>query len=187
MTKKILVIFIFVMAAFSINAKATSETISVDCTAVVFRQDYNSLYSVEKSITKEIKLRKKMFNRDISKVKISEDIIIDTEYSIHFNLFGELNSRNHSSIFTVEAELRRHRGGNGKIVLGETKSEFKRLNQLKSIPNLELDLVNMKDLGYILSLENLPKSTNDNFLEAVNNGILTEGVVKNAFLKCSAL
>jgi len=191
MTKKILVIFILAVAAFSINAKASSETITVECSAKVYRQSFNSVYEVEANIIKEVKLKKRLFNNNIRKINFLDEIKIDDEYTIHFSLSGELNNRNNIADLTLEAELARHRGGNGKIVLGEIRGYFQRKNYLKSIPNINLDLVNMKDLGLILSSEGTsegsPRLSQDRFLEAVNNGILTEGVVKNAFLKCSAL
>lgn len=95
------------------------------------------------------------------------------------------------TIVKILARLQRHRGGNGKIVLGASSLQ---LNQKadKHKSSISMEIVNVQALDTLVNRKSfalaqdpiLYKST---FKNAVYYGTLTEGVVKGALLECSTL
>lgn len=180
MFKIMILIFSILASSFCL---AEDEYLTLSCETTLIKQGYFDTYKVGKHFEKELSLKSKIFNKSIKKTALTEEFKIDKEYSLSLNIkteFGKLNSTTE-----IEMTLLRHRGGNGKILLGESSGRF--LRDLDKTQTYVLEVLNTKDLSSLLNKADEFFYGNDYFLEAVNKGYFAKGVVKNAFIECSIL
>ena len=183
MFKHLLLLTVLVAASFGAKANEVSRIVNVSCSTKIFKQEINHTVEVEKKIIKNVKAKTKLFKSKIEKIKFSETIKMDNEYSIKIDYDEETNLETLLSETEVDGTLFRHRVGNGKIVLGESKTIKEDRHYFASA--VEVEIINSRDLGQILGF--VGDSKVNSFEQAVNYGLLVKGVVKSAFVKCKTL
>jgi hypothetical protein len=183
MYKHLLLLTALVVASLGARANEASRVVNISCSTKIFKQELNHTVEVEKTFIKTLKAKTKLFNNKIEKIKFSETIRMSDEYSIRIDYDEETNLETLLSETKVDGTLFRDRVGNGKIVLGESKTIKEDMHYFASA--VEVEIMNSRDLGQILGFVGYSKV--NSFEQAVNYGLLVKGVVKSAFVKCKTL
>jgi hypothetical protein len=166
MYKHLLLLTALVVASLGARANEASRVVNISCSTKIFKQELNHTVEVEKTFIKTLKAKR-----------------MSDEYSIRIDYDEETNLETLLSETKVDGTLFRDRVGNGKIVLGESKTIKEDMHYFASA--VEVEIMNSRDLGQILGFVGYSKV--NSFEQAVNYGLLVKGVVKSAFVKCKTL
>ena len=188
MYKSFLLLLALTVASFSAKAKVNndSKSANISCTTKIFKQELNHVIEIEKTFVRNIKIKRNFFNSDIETIKFSEKIQMDNEYSILIDYNEKFDLDRLYRETEVNGTLFRHRVGNGKIVLGESKTLQEDRNYV-ALSSVVVEVTNAKDLDRILRMGFIGRSKVNSFEQAVNYGLLVKGVVKSALIKCKTL
>ena len=186
MYKHLLLLISLVVASFGAKANVETKMVKISCSSKIYKQELNHTIEVEKVIVKNVKVRTNFFNSNIEMIKFSEKIQMDAEYSVRINYDERIDLETLFRETEINGTLFRHRVGNGKIVLGESKTLQENRNYV-ALSEVDVEIVNFKDLNRILALGFRGTSKANSFEQAVNYGLLVKGVVKSALIKCKTL
>jgi len=187
---KHLLLLISLVASFGAKANVETKMVKVSCSSKIYKQELNHTIEVEKVIVKNVKVKTNFYNRNIGMIQFSEKIKMDAEYSVKINYDERIDLETFFRETEINGTLFRHRVGNGKIVLGESKTLHRNRNRNRNyvaLSEVDVEIVNFKDLNRILAIGFSGTSKANSFEQAVNYGLLVKGVVKRALIKCKTL
>jgi hypothetical protein len=193
---KKLLCLIFVISSFSIFAEEGDDVLTVKCKGVLEKQSAYNGTALTADHTIKLQVERKD-EKDPGFIDQNGKITFPEGYEVVYNINVQLGKgglfSSTDTVSEIRARLQRHRGGNGKVVLGASSLTIKQKAEKKK-SKIGMGIVNVRALnelvneqGRFVDLANDPILFQTDFKEAVYTGTLDEGVVKSAQIECSTL
>lgn len=193
---KKLLCLIFVISSFSIFAEEGDDVLTVKCKGVLEKQTAYNGTALTADHTIKLQVERKD-EKDPGFIDQNGKITFPEGYEVVYNINVQLGKgglfSSTDTVSEIRARLQRHRGGNGKVVLGASSLTIKQKAEKKK-SKIGMGIVNVRALnelvneqGRFVDLANDPILFQTDFKEAVYTGTLDEGVVKSAQIECSTL
>lgn len=193
---KNLVYLLITMATFSAFAGEKDNILTVKCKGILEKQNSYSGSALTADHTIDLKIEK-MDEKDPGYVNKNGKITFPEGYEVVYNINVQLGKgglfSSSDTVSEIRARLQRHKGGNGKVVLGASSLTIKQKAEKKKA-KVGIGIVNVRALdamvnerGRFINLDADPILFQRDFKEAVYTGTLDEGVVKSAQIECTTL